>query len=106
VYTPKDLSKTIVEANPSKRYLNILIKGAIESNLENSYIEKLKKQPYYIASDEIKEKRKNLPKIDDLKEFTIDELSKYKGVDKSASYTSCLGYVFDVTSFVLPSWVI
>jgi gamma-glutamylcyclotransferase (GGCT)/AIG2-like uncharacterized protein YtfP len=104
VYTPKDLN-SINEGVPSQRYLNLVINGAIESNLKEKYIEKLKKNQYYVASDEIKEKRKKVPKFEEIKEFTIEELRKHNGEKEGYPIMTCsMGYVFEYKP-AFSSWV-
>jgi gamma-glutamylcyclotransferase (GGCT)/AIG2-like uncharacterized protein YtfP len=92
---------------PSLRYLRLLIKGAEESKLKEDYIEKLKNHEYYVPSKETLEKREKLPKQDskDLKQFTIEELSKFNGKEGNLKYTCALGYVVKVSGFVFPSWI-
>ena len=46
---------------PSKRYLNLIINGAKEAGLDAEYVKKLEAQPYYVPSEETKEKRKRIP---------------------------------------------
>jgi gamma-glutamylcyclotransferase (GGCT)/AIG2-like uncharacterized protein YtfP len=90
---------------PSLRYLRLLIKGAEESNLNEDYIEKLKNHEYYVPSKETLEKREKLPKKENLKHFTIEELSEYNGKDGKLKCTCALGYVVKVSGFVFPSWI-
>jgi hypothetical protein len=46
---------------PSKRYLNLIINGAKEAGLDAEYVKKLEAQPYYVPTEETKEKRKRIP---------------------------------------------
>lgn len=80
VYVPrKPLSLEHPEGCCSDRYRDILIKGALENNLDNKWIEKLKKLKIYQPSIEILNIRKKQLSPSELPVMTIEELSKFDG---------------------------
>lgn len=104
VYTCK--SENPVFGPPSKRYMNILIKGAIEVGLKDFYIENLKKVEYYVPSKETLEKRKLLPPYEKLTPISLNELKLYNGKDKKEKWTSVMGYVFRCAKgWTFDSWI-
>lgn len=104
VYTDKH--KDLVLGLPSKRYMDILIKGAIESNLKEYYVEMLKSQPYYTPTKNTLERRKLLPPFEKLKPISFSELSENNGKNNKEKWSSCLGYIFHCKKgFIFDSWV-
>ena len=93
------------EQMSSSRYLNLLIKGAVDANLNEAYINKLKATKTYTASQETKAKRDQLPQPTSLHPFTVEELFSTKseslgtktdkGIEKPGehAYVAVLGYV-------------
>ena len=88
----------------SSRYLNLLIKGAFEANLNKEYIEKLKKTKTYEADDETKAIRSASPPPASLQPFSFEKLFSTKSESlgiptetgmKSGqeAYVAILGYV-------------
>ena len=89
---------------PSSRYLNLLIRGALEADLNQGYIEKLRATKTYVANDETKAIRKALPQPESLQPFTVEQLFATKSESlgtqtdtgmKSGehAYVAVLGYV-------------
>lgn len=91
--------------NPSSRYLNLLIKGALEADLNEAYIDKLKATKTYTADEETRAIRAKLPLPESLRLYTVEELFSTKseslgtqtdkGIGKSGehAYVAVLGYV-------------
>ena len=90
--------------NPSSRYLNLVIHGAIEANLNQDYINGLKATKAYVADDKTKAIRKALPKPESLHPFSVEKLfstkSESMGVQADGisnpsehAYVAVLGYV-------------
>ena len=88
----------------SSRYLNLLIRGACEANLNKEYIEKLKKTKTYEADDETKAIRSALPPPASLQPFSVEKLFSTKseslGIQTETgmksgqeAYVAILGYV-------------
>ena len=88
----------------SSRYLNLLIRGAFEANLNKEYIEKLNKTKTYEADDETKAIRSALPPPASLQPFSVEKLFSTKSESlgiptetgmKSGqeAYVAILGYV-------------
>ena len=93
--------------NPSSRYLNLLIKGALEANLNQEYVNKLKATKTYIADEETKAARNSLPQPESLRPFTAEELFSTKleslgtqtdeGIKPGEhAYVAVLGYVIKI----------
>ena len=89
---------------PSFRYLNLLINGAIEANLNEDYINKLKATKAYVADEETRNIRKSLPKPETLQPFSVETLfatkSESLGIQADDgikpgehAYVAVLGYV-------------
>ena len=79
---------------PSKRYLNLIIDGAKEAKLDPEYIKKLEAQPYYIPSQETKEKRQNVPAPESLPKISYRELRKQiKSGGETYVFVGLLGYI-------------
>lgn len=92
LYVPKRENPSL--GIPSYRYMQILIKGAQEVGLKDSYVEMLKSIKTYSPTQETIEKRKDLPLPEKLKLISRSELSKYDGQNDSEVWTSVMGYVF------------
>ena len=88
----------------SKRYRNILVNGAIEMKLDQTWIDKLSSMPIYKPSEETLARRSScIPPFDKLPVMTIDQLKKYNGqaddLDKYPHYISSCGYIFQHKTF-------
>ena len=89
---------------PSQRYLDLVVKNAIDSDIDEGYINKLKATKAYTADEETLERRKALPAPSSLSPFTVEQLSATKqeldsGQDRQApefGYLSILGYVLKI----------
>lgn len=79
---------------PSYRYMQILIKGALEVGLKDYYVEKLKSIKTYQPNQETLEKRKFLPSKEKLKMISLSDFSKNNGENNSETWTSVMGYIF------------
>ena len=66
-----------------------LVKGAKQAGLDPSYIDKLSKHPTYKPNDATLKARKERPKMEVLKEITVEELSQ------NQNWVGCLGYVLE-----------
>ncbi len=83
---------------PTKRYMSVVIQGAIQAELKHHYIEKLKAIPTYVPDANIIAKRKLIPKPEFLPVFTLDELAKHNGSSPGLEkFVSCLGYVIQAS---------
>lgn len=82
------------EYTPSKRYLNILIKGAVQLGLDNDYIQRLNSTTRYEASEKILQIRQSRPKPQDLPLISIQELAEHSS--KNDTWVSILGFVIDM----------
>ena len=82
---------------PSKRYLNLIITGAKEAQIEPEYIKWLEAQPYYITPQNIKEKRQNMPQPDTLPKYSYRELRKeIREGNQKYVFVGLLGYILKV----------
>lgn len=79
------------EYRPSRRYLNILIKGARQAGLDPDYVSKLESTPIYEASEALLKIRKQRPRPQDLRSITVAELAQHSEGDDV--WVSVLGYV-------------
>ena len=68
------------------------MKGAKQAGLDPDYIEKLSKQPTYQPNETVLKARRERPKPEELKEITVEELSK------NQNWISCLGFVLEPPS--------
>ena len=68
------------------------MKGAKQAGLDPEYIEKLSKQPTYQPNEAVLKARRERPKPEELKEITVEELSK------NENWISCLGFVLEPPS--------
>ena len=77
------------ESTPSKRYLNLLIKGAKQAGLKESYIKQLEATPYYTPPDWIiKARETHIPKdFSNLKVIFIFFDIEYDKIDANSSLT-------------------
>lgn len=50
------------------------------------------------ANDETSEIQSNQPETEELRVFTLEELSKYDGIDGNDAYVAVNGFVYDVTN--------
>ena len=83
------------EYPPSRRYLNILIRGAKQLGLDPNYVRRLESTPTYRPSSRILEIRQNRPKPQDLRPISVQELSHH--THDNDTWVSVLGYVIDVS---------
>jgi len=79
----------------SKRYRNVLVRGAEEMHLDGAWLAKLKALPVYTPPADVMAARARLPSPSDLPVMTIAELAEFKGEGGKAIYTCACGYVFD-----------
>ena len=86
-------SNKVEEYTPSKRYLNILIRGAKQLGLDPNYIKRLEATKTYEPTYDVIQMRQNRPKPQDLKQITVEELARHNS--KNASWVSVLGYIVD-----------
>ena len=90
--SPEKFFKT-ESAAPSRRYLNIIRKGAQNSGLKPHYLEKLDQIEPYQPSEDVLQIRQNRPKPSDLPEITVDQLFETK--NSSKVWISVLGYIVE-----------
>ena len=87
----------------SERYRDILVNGAIEMKLDQTWIDKLSNLPTYTPSAETLERRRSLPPLKELPILTIDELKLHNGqsddLEKYPHYISSCGYIFQHKTF-------
>ena len=91
---------------PSARYLQLVVKGAVESGLNDKYVEQLKSTKTYEPDKETLEKRKTIPSPQLLTPYTLEELhtanaqalaeAKEMGKPCKLAYLSILGYVMRI----------
>lgn len=96
-YTAKAEDVNKETASASKRYMNILINGAIESELDASWVQMLKSLPCYTPDEATLARRKAaLPPLASLPAMTIAELKQHDGSDpnKPVRMSSC-GYIIE-----------
>ena len=87
----------------SRRYLNILLRGARNIGLDKSYIEKLEAASIYKPSSSlIWDLRKNGVYGENLREITVKELAKHKSVNDT--WVSIAGYVIDASTNPISKW--
>ena len=98
VYVSKDLLPEHPEGCCSDRYRALLVRGAIENNLREDWIEKLRSLPVYEPSAETLQARELLPPPSILPSMTIAELALH-GSDNGSRpvYVSSCGYIFEHT---------
>ena len=72
---------------PSRRYLNIILDGAVQAGLDNYYIDRLKAQPVHAPKDY----PLFTPPQGEYPSFDVDSLTKHP------LYTALLGAVFDMS---------
>ena len=68
------------------------MKGAKQAGLDPAYIDKLSKQPTYQPNEAVLKARRERPKPEELKEITVEELSK------NENWISCLGFILEPPS--------
>ena len=102
VYTPKKpLALDHPEGACSRRYLNLLIKGAKECDLAADWISMLESLPVYVPTEETLAKRQKMPSLSDLPVMTIEELAAHNGDDPEKSiYVSSCGYIFKLILYL------
>ena len=95
IYTLKEKKEDNV---PSKRYLNLILTGAREAELDAAYIERLSQHPTYTPSQEIIDKCAQVPAPDNLPKISVQQLRELGDVDvkeeNKGKHTAILGYVF------------
>lgn len=80
----------------SKRYRDVLVRGAEENELDATWITKLKALPVYSPTDETLKLRAELPSPSALPSMTIAELATYDGSsDERPFHVSSCGYIFN-----------
>ena len=84
-----------MEGLPSKRYLNLIIEGAREANLDAAYIEKLVNHPIYTTPQDILDKRNLFPAPETLPKISYTDLKAMEYVDDKG-HLSIFGYVLRV----------
>ena len=97
VYSPE-------QETPSNRYLNIVLKNAIESGLQDKYIDNLRNTKVYSPDKETLEKRESIPLSSLLPPYSVEQLQVSQGEqdgEKTGSkiiygYISILGYVIKI----------
>ena len=90
--SPEKFFKT-ESAAPSRRYLNIIRKGAQNSGLKPHYLEKLDQIEPYQPSEDVLQIRQKRAKPSDLPEITVDQLFATK--NSSKVWISVLGYIVE-----------
>ena len=84
----------------SARYRDVLVNGAKEVGLDQTWIEKLQQLPTYSPSPETLARRAKLPPPSALPCMTIEALARHNGKnDGYPHYISSCGYVFQVKDF-------
>jgi len=78
------------DGKPSSRYLGVLVKGAEQVGLKESYIEKLKAHPVYEPNEAVLRARARRPAPGDLPEITVEQLAQ------NSDWLSSCGYVMEV----------
>ena len=98
IYAPlKPIPLDFPEGVCSKRYRDILVAGAKEAKLDDTWVEKLQRLPVYTPSDETLALRARLPPPSALPQMSIEELALHNGdKDSHPHYISSLGYIFQV----------
>ena len=90
IYTRKELKE---EGTPSRRYLNLIIEGAKEANLDAAYVKKVSEHPVYVTPQELLDKRALLPKPESLPKMGYEELKASARKDNRV-HICILGYIF------------
>ena len=93
VYVSPEKIRSKTEVAPSRRYLNIIRKGARNSGLKPDYLAKLDQIEPYQPSEEVLQIRQNRPKPSDLPKITVDQLFATKNSTKT--WISVLGYIVE-----------
>mmetsp|Transcript_57924 Transcript_57924/g.125800 ORF Transcript_57924/g.125800 Transcript_57924/m.125800 type:complete len:332 (-) Transcript_57924:225-1220(-) len=94
---------------PSRRYLNVLLKGCREQGLDAEYIDELAKHPVYVSSTETLSKRARCLALDPKKlpSITVAQLKMLHENGSSQQprecFVSLLGYVLRVPSLAMRS---
>jgi len=89
----KPLPLDLPEGCCSERYRDILVKGAMEADLDADWISKLRALPVEVLA-----RRAALPSPSELPAMTIEELKQHNGEHEGTPvYASCCGYIFDLT---------
>ena len=91
--SPKKFINT-EERAPSRRYLNIIKKGATNIGLKPEYLAKLNEIQPYQPSEAVLQIRQNRPKPSELPLITVDELFATK--NSTQHWISVLGYIVDI----------
>ena len=65
--------------------------------MDPDYIEKLSKHPTYQPNEAVLKARKERPKVEELKEITVEELAK------NENWIACLGFVLEPGSIYFSS---
>ena len=98
VYVSQNLDPNHPEGCCSDRYRALLVRGAIENELADSWVQKLRNLPVYEPSAETIRARHALPSPGSLPTMTIAELALHTGDDESRPvYVSACGYIFEHT---------
>jgi len=96
IYAPtRELPAEHPEGCCSVRYRDILVKGALEMELADSWVQKLRDLPVYSPSEETLAARARLPPPSALPAMTIAELAEHNGASEDKPvYSSSCGYIF------------
>ena len=87
----------------SRRYLNIILRGARNIGLDSTYIEKLKAASIYKpTSTLIWELKNNGEYPENLREITVKELAKHNSVNDT--WVSIAGYVINASTNPISKW--
>jgi len=97
LYVAKPENVLDKETPPSRRYLNILLKGARQAKLDSAYVEALAEQEVYQPTPATLEVRDSLPDLASLPSITVEELRIMEEESTTHTFISCLGFVFKLT---------
>ena len=97
VYVPsRPLSPDHPEGACSARYRDVLVRGAVENDLEPRWVAKLRALPTYTPSEETLGRRAALPSPSALPSMSIAELARHDGSTEGLPVlTSACGYIFE-----------
>ena len=102
VYVPtKPLAKDHPEGCCSTRYRDILVRGAMEANLDVEWIKHLQQLKTYTPSMETLALRASIPPVNTLPTMTIEQLRKHDGAQPE-EFPHCIsscGYIFKHKTF-------
>ena len=97
VYVPRrPLPLDHPEGCCSRRYRDLLVRGAVENNLDASWIAKLKALQVYTPGPQTLAMRAALPSPSGLPRMTIEELRAHNGSGQDCLVSSC-GFIFKHT---------